>query len=42
MDLIFMNMSSYISMKNYQNIAYTDFVNVNIAVNVHSYEELMK
>ena len=35
-------MSLYISMKNYQNIAYTDFVNVNIALNLHSYEEMMK
>ena len=29
----------YIDMKNYKNIACTDFVNVNIALNLHSYEE---
>ena len=42
MGLIFMDMSLHISMKNYQNIAYTDLVNVNIALNLHSYEEMMK
>ena len=26
-------------MKNYKNIAYTDLVNVNIGLNLHSYEE---
>ena len=29
----------YINMKNYKNIACIDFVNVNIALNLHSYEE---
>ena len=29
----------YMNMKNYKSIAYTDFVNVNIALNLHSYEE---
>ena len=29
----------YINMKNYKNIAFTDFVNVNMVLNLHSYEE---
>ena len=29
----------YVNMKSYKNIACTDFVNVNIALNLHSYEE---
>ena len=29
----------YVNMKNYTNIACTDFKNVNIALNLHSYEE---
>ena len=29
----------YVNIKNYKNIACTDFMNVNIALNVHSYEE---
>ena len=29
-------------MKNYKNIACTDFVNVNIAVNLHSYEKKLE
>ena len=32
-------MSLYMNMKNYKNIVYTDFVNVNIALNLYSYEE---
>ena len=27
------------NMKNYKNNAYTDFLNVNIALNLHSYKE---
>ena len=29
----------YIHMENYRSIACTDFVNVNIALNLHSYEQ---
>ena len=29
----------YIDMKNYKNIACANFVNVNIALSLHSYEE---
>ena len=29
----------YVNMKSYKNIAFTDFVNVNIALNLHSYGE---
>ena len=36
---LFYTMLLYINMKNYKNIAYTDFVNVNIALNLHSYKE---
>ena len=32
-------MSLYINMKNYKNIVRTFFVNVNIALNLNSYEE---
>ena len=34
-----LNMLWYISMKNDKNIASTDFVNVNISLNLHSYQE---
>ena len=36
---LFYSMSLYINMKNDKNIACTDFVNVNIALNLHSYED---
>ena len=35
----FQTMLLYISMKNYKNIGCGDFVNVNIALNSHTYEE---
>ena len=35
----FQTMLLYISMKNYKNIGCGDFVNINIALNSHAYEE---
>ena len=37
--LVLINVIIYINMKNYENIECADFVNVNIALNLHFYEE---
>ena len=36
---LFKTMLLYINKKNYKNIACIDFVNIDIALNLHSYEE---
>ena len=36
---VVLNTSLYVNMKKYKNIACTDFVNVSIALKLHSYEE---
>ena len=36
---LFETMLLYINKKNYNNIAFTNFLNVNLGINLHSYEE---